>query len=211
MEPLTRKEREKKMREEEIIAAAEKIFCQKGFDESSMDEIATKAEFTKRTLYQYFTNKEDLYFAVALKGYKQLFSLLRQGAEKGDAGFIKLYNSCKGYYKFYKEFPEMMRLMNYIGHVKRRSEKDSLRRKELIEHNNEIFKWVAVLIEEGKKDGSICTEIDTAKTSFSLVFMITGFFSQVCANGSTFMEHFSLEPEEFICFNIDLLLKGIKR
>lgn len=51
MENLTRREREKLIREEEILSAAEKIFCEKGYDSASMDEIAIVAQFTKRTIY----------------------------------------------------------------------------------------------------------------------------------------------------------------
>ena len=211
MENLSRREREKKIREEEIITAAEKIFCQKGFEEASMDGIAAEAQFTKRTLYQYFTNKEDLYFAVILlKGFRKLFNYLQEAAENEETGFMKIYHSSIGYYKFYKEYPEMLKLMSYIGYVKKKSKEDSERRKELVAFNNEIFKWVAKLIEEGKRDGSICNDLDTAKTSFSIVFMITGFFNQITASGETFTEHFALKLEEFIFFNIDLLFRSIK-
>jgi len=210
MDNITRREREKQVREGEIIAAAEKIFCKNGFDDASMDEIAAEAQFTKRTLYQYFANKEDLYFAVALKGFKMLFNYLQEASVNEQTGYMKIYYSCVGYYKFYKDFPEILRLMDYIGHVKKKSKEDGERRKELVQFNNEIFKWVAKWIEEGKDDGSICNDLDAAKTSFSIVFMMTGFFSQMAANGETFMEHFTLEPENFIFSSMDLLFRSIK-
>ena len=47
---LSRRERERLVRESEIIAAAEKLFIVKGFDNTTMDEIAKAAEFTKRTV-----------------------------------------------------------------------------------------------------------------------------------------------------------------
>ena len=62
MKEKTRKEKEKETREAEIINAAERLFYKHGFDDVSMDNIAKESEFTKRTLYQYFEHKEDLYF-----------------------------------------------------------------------------------------------------------------------------------------------------
>ncbi len=68
MDQLSRREREKQQRESEIVSAAERVFYLKGYNDASMDEIAREAEFAKGTIYQYFTGKEDLYFAVTLKG-----------------------------------------------------------------------------------------------------------------------------------------------
>ena len=66
---IERKEREKLARKTEIINAAEKIFFKKGFENSTMDDIAKEAEFTKKTLYSYFKSKEELYFEIMLLGF----------------------------------------------------------------------------------------------------------------------------------------------
>ena len=68
MENISRRDREKLTRENEIIQAAENIFRLEGYENASMDDIAREAQFTKRTLYQYFPSKDDLFFAVLLKG-----------------------------------------------------------------------------------------------------------------------------------------------
>ena len=48
------------MKEEQIINAARELFKNYGFKKVSMDEIARKAGVTKRTVYKYFTSKQDL-------------------------------------------------------------------------------------------------------------------------------------------------------
>ena len=53
MGTLERKEREKLARKIEIVNAAERVFFEKGFENSTMDDIAKEAEFTKKTLYSY--------------------------------------------------------------------------------------------------------------------------------------------------------------
>ena len=57
MNKLSRKDREKLARKESIIDAAEEIIKLKGFKNSTMDEIAEKAELGKGTLYLYFNRK----------------------------------------------------------------------------------------------------------------------------------------------------------
>jgi TetR/AcrR family fatty acid metabolism transcriptional regulator len=44
----------------QIINAATKVFCKKGYDESSISEIANEAGVADGTIYEYFDNKENL-------------------------------------------------------------------------------------------------------------------------------------------------------
>lgn len=48
------------MKEEQIIKAARELFTKYGFKKVSMDEIANKAGVTKKTVYTYFSSKEEL-------------------------------------------------------------------------------------------------------------------------------------------------------
>lgn len=63
-EKLTRRERERLARRNDILAAARKVFAAKGYDRATMDEIARVAEFAKGTLYGYFDNKLDLFISL---------------------------------------------------------------------------------------------------------------------------------------------------
>ncbi|HVI41362.1 MAG TPA: TetR/AcrR family transcriptional regulator [Anaerovoracaceae bacterium] len=211
MENLLKREKEKLIREKEIIAAAERIFCIKGYEDASMDEIAKEAQFTKRTLYQYFENKEDLYFAVVLKGFKKLFSKITEANKKELTGYEKLEKSCRDYYQFYRDNPEIFSLINYWGHVKSKSSEESRNKSELIQFNNILFQNAAEIIEEGKADGSIQLELDSEKTAISLVYLMTGFFNQLSTTGDNFTQHFSLDKEEFSLYTINLVIKSFKR
>ena len=57
----TRKEREREFKKSEILDAAIHIFAKKGFKATTLDEIAEKSEFGKGTIYNYFSNKEEIY------------------------------------------------------------------------------------------------------------------------------------------------------
>jgi TetR/AcrR family transcriptional regulator, repressor of fatR-cypB operon len=61
---LTRKDREKISRHQEILQAARELFSRKGFHETTLEQVAHYAEFGKGTIYNYFRSKEELLYAI---------------------------------------------------------------------------------------------------------------------------------------------------
>lgn len=99
---ITRKERERLSRKNEIIAAAREVFCTHGFNDATLDEIAVKAEFGKGTLYNYFQGKEDLYEAVLAELFDECqgiaddaftieASTFRESSERFATGLLKFF------------------------------------------------------------------------------------------------------------------------
>lgn len=60
-----RKKREFAERETKIIAAADRLLAKGGYLSLNLDELARGLEYSKGTLYQHFSSKEDLVLAVA--------------------------------------------------------------------------------------------------------------------------------------------------
>ncbi|MDQ2902528.1 MAG: TetR/AcrR family transcriptional regulator [Ktedonobacteraceae bacterium] len=54
------KEKQRQEREEQILRVAEEVLLEKGYHETSMDEIATRVGIAKGTVYLHFPSKEDL-------------------------------------------------------------------------------------------------------------------------------------------------------
>lgn len=211
METLSKRDKEKQAHEKEILAAAERIFCLKGYEDASMDEIAKEAEFTKRTVYQYFENKDDLYFAVVLKGYKKLFARITEANKKEKSGYDKLEQSCRSYYQFYRENPDVIRLISCLGNVQKKTSTGGRHENELTEFHNIMLRDIADVIEEGKADGSIQFGLDTDKTALCLMLFITGFYSQLSINTATFTEFSPVEQEDACFYPIELVIKPLKR
>lgn len=62
----TRKERERELRRELLLQAAEKVFGRKPFDEASMQEVAKEAQIGMQGLYEQFPSKQALYESLIL-------------------------------------------------------------------------------------------------------------------------------------------------
>src|SRR5688572_24144709 len=90
---LTRAEKRERTYEE-LLLAAEKLFVERGFHATSVDEIAFEAGYTKGAVYSNFESKEDLFFAVyerrADRGLAEVEQILR---ENGPAEGLELLAS----------------------------------------------------------------------------------------------------------------------
>ena len=60
----SRRERERKARQQEILTAARDLFNLKGYHNTTLEEIAQHAEFGKGTIYNYFPSKEALFYGI---------------------------------------------------------------------------------------------------------------------------------------------------
>ncbi|MBZ9996294.1 MULTISPECIES: TetR/AcrR family transcriptional regulator [unclassified Mesorhizobium] len=63
-------------KDREIIQAATAAFIAKGYDGTSMEEIATRAGASKQTVYKHFTDKETLFAEVVLSTATQVNDII---------------------------------------------------------------------------------------------------------------------------------------
>jgi TetR/AcrR family transcriptional regulator, regulator of autoinduction and epiphytic fitness len=70
---------------EAIVEAAERLFLDRGFGAVSMDELASAAGVARRTVYNQFTSKEEIFREMLLRVSAQLETALPPGIEtQGD-------------------------------------------------------------------------------------------------------------------------------
>lgn len=61
------------IKHEDIFTAAKNIFLKQGFKSTSMDAIAAAANVSKRTVYQHYGNKEELFQAMLSEHWNRVF------------------------------------------------------------------------------------------------------------------------------------------
>src|ERR1700682_6588053 len=70
---------------EAIVEAAERLFLERGFGSVSMDELAEAAGVARRTLYNQFASKEEIFREMLARLSSQLEKAFPPGVEtKGD-------------------------------------------------------------------------------------------------------------------------------
>jgi AcrR family transcriptional regulator len=121
-ERLTRIERRERTREG-LILAAERLFTERGFHASTVDEIALEAGYTKGAVYSNFASKEDLFFAVyerrAGEAVAEIERVLR---ENGPAAGLELLASDAARRRGSAEDGWLAVFFEFWAHVVRRPE-----------------------------------------------------------------------------------------
>lgn len=88
---LSRKERERIFKRQEIITAAREVFALRGFSAATLDEIAERAEFGKGTLYSYFQSKDELFDTVLADIFDEFLVIAAETCTKPGSGVEESY------------------------------------------------------------------------------------------------------------------------
>lgn len=106
----SRRQRELERHRSEIMAAAEKLFAQKGYVSASMDEVARLSDFSVGTLYNFFKNKEDLYSAVMRQKTDLMQVRIVQCLERRGTPMERIRSYFHERFDLYWKYPNFFRL-----------------------------------------------------------------------------------------------------
>ena len=98
-----------------ILEKAHELFVEKGYERSSMREIAEKVGISKAALYHHFKNKEDILFTLCVEAGEIINEDMRQAILKSETQYSNvrdqliniLYNYTIGYLK-HKNFNKIL-------------------------------------------------------------------------------------------------------
>ncbi|MFB9680430.1 TetR/AcrR family transcriptional regulator [Streptosporangium vulgare] len=82
-EVLGLRERKKLRTRHALIAAALELFMEKGYEQTTVSEIATAADVSTRTFFSYFASKEDVIFHNSRDGVERVLKVIAE-ARPGD-------------------------------------------------------------------------------------------------------------------------------
>ena len=104
-------------RRTELLAAARKVFGNKGFDQATVDAIAEEAGVAKGTVYLYYPSKQAIYDALFREGMAELAGLVQAKLEsaRGLKDVIAAFVEVK--VRYFQEFPDYYRI--YVSEVGR--------------------------------------------------------------------------------------------
>jgi AcrR family transcriptional regulator len=106
-----------------ILKAAKEIFFRDGFADTNLDEVATRAEVGKGTLYRHFESKIELYVAVLAAGGAAFDDAIRPVTEQDSPALERLRGIGRFYRRYWSERPDyfsifsVLHLQEFIGQL----------------------------------------------------------------------------------------------
>jgi len=145
----------KAVRKQQIIQAAIEVFSKSNFQNSSISEIAQKADIAEGTIYQYFKNKEDLFFSIPAQKTKEFCEELDLHLQGIHDAFNKIRKFIWYYLYFLKMNPDYARTLMLEMRVSKSfvQSKTYCSLKELTDKILEIIK-------EGQEEGIIRKDVN---------------------------------------------------
>jgi len=87
---LGRRERNKIKIKERLYTAAVELFTERGYDRTSIDEIAERADVARGTFFNHFQRKEDLISAWGDRRRERLVAMLKETAPHHEGAAVRL-------------------------------------------------------------------------------------------------------------------------
>jgi len=184
------------LKREAVILAAARAFRERGYHNTSLDDLAASLKVTKPTLYLYVPNKEAILFECFRAGLAQIQGTLEQCESAAGPARERLFAFIRGY---------AAAIVGDFGWCMLRAEDQHLgvamsRRIKLLKAG--IDKRMRALIEAGVADGSI-RDCDIRMTAFALAGALNWM-------GHWYREDATLKPNEIADRFIDFFNRGLR-
>ena len=204
-----RKKEPESVHRENISAAAERLFREKGIEAATMDDIAREAGYSKATLYVYFENKEELIGFLVLKSMKLLYGCLHEAVEQGTTVRETYDRICCALTRYQENYPLYFAFALGEIQVSADAQEERSVERETYETGELINVEIARFIRGGIKEGEFQPDIPILPTTFLFWAALAGVI-QMAGNKQGYMEQsLDLSKQQFLEFGFDRLYRMI--
>jgi TetR/AcrR family fatty acid metabolism transcriptional regulator len=142
-------------RRQSIIQAAIEVFGKGSFQNSSISEIAQRANVAEGTIYQYFKNKDDLFFSIPVEKTKEFCEELDLHLQGITGASNKIRKFIWYYLHFFKMNPEYGRILMLEMRVSR-----SFVKTDTYKFLRTSTSRILEIIREGQDEGTIRKDVN---------------------------------------------------
>ena len=115
------------MKKEDILKAAKELFSVYGDKKVSMNEIAEKANVTKKTIYSYFKDKEDLFKQILSNEMENMKTIIEKNEKKDIPYFERIHYAIYELTKYKNENKFLLRVVKDSEIINNIHAKESLK------------------------------------------------------------------------------------
>ena len=138
-----------------ILRAAESVFSEKGYIQATISEIAKMSNVSEGTIYEYFKNKDDLLFSIPEQRFKEHIAQSDEIFEL-KTPLRKLRRFIRYHFYLYMTEPNFVKV--FLLHIQL---SQRFYGSQVYKTFQQYTKIITDVLEEGKKEGSIRTNVNT--------------------------------------------------
>ena len=189
---------------ENIVRAAAALFAQKGFDASSIDDIAQESGYSRRTIYIYGKSKENLLCLAIVQELRTLRDGLRRTQEI--SGFFAQYDAiCAELLAFHRRCP----LSTSVVRKSAVSDNPLPAEQLILSLGTEINALLADFLAQGQREGLVRPDVFPVLDAQLFTTALEAQFSLWDARKDYLISVFSLDEKAFLARVREQLLRGL--
>ena len=209
MGEANRKEAVAALHRAQIMTAAEKLFSEKGYEQTTIEEISKEAEYSRRTIYTYYESKEDILHRIIEKGLQALKTDI-ENAVKDNAGFVDAYRAvCGAMRKYRREYPHSLERLNLSGDEEIGQAVKSAAVKNILRLGTEINETLEALIIRGQENGEVRKDIVPTLTVYVLWSSIDSLLDLAGTKGKFICAQNGMTEEKFLDYGFRQIIDSI--
>lgn len=194
---------------EQIMKAAEKLFSEKGYIQTTIDDISKASEYSRRTIYAYYENKDDILHHIIEKGLQTLKANI-ENAVNYNSDFVERYKAiCMAMSKYQKEYPHSVNNVNSANSANFDLSNISDTVKNILLLGTEINTILASFIETGIENGIVRKDVIPMLTVHILWSSITALLTLAETKGNFICNQLSISEKEFLDYGFKQLINSI--
>ncbi len=155
---------------EKIVDAALATFSKNGYDRTRMDDIAEAANVSKGTLYLYFKNKEELFFAISERNIRELKEQLSTLLTKSE----DLIASTENFYENFRSNTSGTNMEKVFFEIIAESSRNLKLRRMLYEQRIKMLDVVTTYLDLQQEKGLIRKNSNTKTIASGLISLYNG-------------------------------------
>ncbi|MCI8478821.1 MAG: TetR/AcrR family transcriptional regulator [Oscillospiraceae bacterium] len=193
-----------------ILAAAERLFSEKGTEKTTMDDIAREAEYSKATLYVYFQSKEEIISAILLNGLILLRKKLGEAIE-GHETWVEAYNAaCEAIIRFYGENPTAYNAISGEMEISPDAQ-GSKGLQDIQRTGDEINEILSAFLERGIQEGVVRSDLPVRDMVPFFWAAISGIVRAVERRNTYLNQAAGLDRPAFLAHGVQLVLDAFTK
>ncbi|MFT8592494.1 MAG: TetR/AcrR family transcriptional regulator [Bifidobacterium sp.] len=200
-----------KKQAEKIIQATEELYLKGGVDSFTMGNIADTAGITRATVYNYFTCKEDILWAIFFGKMAELLTRVEEKFKKSKTTLDRLHAYAEANYEYYLEDKTFAIFFDlFLTIFSTASEKP----KSFWDNPYNVAHWqpgkTIAMFNENFDDGSVRAGLDAKTTVPAFYYAFLGTISFDFKNRKDLEKIYKLDLKEVLQMQVDWILSGIK-